>query len=142
MPMRWTSTPPTLASCRAEPIMTPVGVCVIGMPPNAEEIGQKRRSGGRLARALPSDRDIRSPELCRLESHHHELAPSSEPHSSPCEETEMAPSHPVETKKFFSIDEANKALPLVKVIVGDIGRQWKVVSDLRGPRSALLLPQR
>lgn len=44
----------------------------------------------------------------------------------------MPPPNPVEAKsKFFSVDEANKALPLVKAIVGDIVRQWRVVNDLR-----------
>jgi len=44
----------------------------------------------------------------------------------------MPPPNPVEAKpKFFSVEEANKALPLVKAIVGDIVRQWQVVNDLR-----------
>ena len=42
----------------------------------------------------------------------------------------MAPPNPVEAKpKFFSVDEANKALPLVKAIVGDIVRQFETVND-------------
>ncbi len=44
----------------------------------------------------------------------------------------MAPPNPVEAKpKFFSVDEANKALPLVKAIVGDIVRQFEVVNELK-----------
>jgi hypothetical protein len=34
-------------------------------------------------------------------------------------------------RRFFSVDDANKALPLVKRIVGDIVAQSHVVSDLR-----------
>ena len=41
-------------------------------------------------------------------------------------------SNPVEAKpKFFTAEEANKALPLVKAIVGDIARQFQVVNELR-----------
>ncbi len=44
----------------------------------------------------------------------------------------MAPPNPVEAKpKFFSVEEANKALPLVKAIVGDIVRQFEVVNELK-----------
>jgi len=44
----------------------------------------------------------------------------------------MPPPNPVEAKpKFFSVEEANKALPLVKAIVGDIVRQFEVVNELR-----------
>jgi len=44
----------------------------------------------------------------------------------------MAPPNPVEAKpKFFSVEEANKALPLVKAIVGDIVRQFQVVNELK-----------
>jgi hypothetical protein len=44
----------------------------------------------------------------------------------------MASSHSVEARrKFFSVEDANKALPLVKRIVGDIVAQFRVVSDLR-----------
>lgn len=42
----------------------------------------------------------------------------------------MAPANPVATKKYFSVEEANKTLPLVKQIVGDIVRQFEVVSNL------------
>jgi hypothetical protein len=39
---------------------------------------------------------------------------------------------PVEAKrKYYTVEEANRALPLVKVIVGDIVRQWQTVSDLQ-----------
>jgi hypothetical protein len=44
----------------------------------------------------------------------------------------MPPANPVEAKpKSFSVEEANKALPLVKAIVGDIVRQFEVVNELR-----------
>ena len=44
----------------------------------------------------------------------------------------MAPSKPLEAKKkYFTVEEANKALPLVKAIVGDIVRQFQVVNDLK-----------
>jgi hypothetical protein len=44
----------------------------------------------------------------------------------------MAPPNPVEAKpKTFSVEEANKALPLVKAIVGDIVRQFQVVNELK-----------
>ena len=44
----------------------------------------------------------------------------------------MPPPNPVEAKpKFFSVEEANKALPLVKAIVGDIVRQFQAVNELK-----------
>lgn len=44
----------------------------------------------------------------------------------------MPSSNPVEAKpKTFSVEEANKALPLVKAIVGDIVRQFQVVNELK-----------
>ena len=44
----------------------------------------------------------------------------------------MPPPNPVEAKpKFFSVEEANKAMPLVKAIVGDIVRQFQVVNELK-----------
>jgi hypothetical protein len=44
----------------------------------------------------------------------------------------MAPPKPIEAKpKFFTVEEANKALPLVKAIVGDIVRQFQVVNELK-----------
>src|SRR4051794_35588635 len=53
----------------------------------------------------------------------------------------MASPSPVEAKrKYFTIDEANRALPLVRAIVTDIVEQWKVVAELEsrlknlGPR--------
>jgi hypothetical protein len=43
----------------------------------------------------------------------------------------MSLPNPVEAKrKFFSVDEANNALPLVKAIVGDIVQQFQVVNEL------------
>jgi hypothetical protein len=43
----------------------------------------------------------------------------------------MAPPKQVEAKrKFFSVQEANKALPLVRAIVDDIVRQLHTVNDL------------
>ena len=42
----------------------------------------------------------------------------------------MAAPDPVEAKsKFFTLEEANKTLPLVKVIVADIVRQFEVVNS-------------
>ena len=50
----------------------------------------------------------------------------------------MAPPNPVEAKpKTFSVEEANKALPLVKAIVGDIVRQFEVVNGLKQRLSAV-----
>lgn len=44
----------------------------------------------------------------------------------------MAPPKSVEAeRKYFSIEEANRALPLVKAIVGDIVRQFDAVNDLK-----------
>ena len=54
----------------------------------------------------------------------------------------MPPPNPVATKKFFSVEEANKTLPLVKAIVNDIVRQWRIVSELRGRLSVLSQPDR
>lgn len=34
-------------------------------------------------------------------------------------------------RKYFTIEEANKALPLVRMIVGDIVQQYRVVEDLQ-----------
>jgi hypothetical protein len=48
----------------------------------------------------------------------------------------MAP--PVEaSKKFFTVEEANRALPLVRAIVSDIVEQFGIVNDLRQRLSAL-----
>jgi hypothetical protein len=45
----------------------------------------------------------------------------------------MAPakSHAGKKRKYFTVEEANKALPLVTMIVGDIVRQCRVVEDLQ-----------
>ncbi len=44
----------------------------------------------------------------------------------------MAPPKSVEAeRKYFSVEEANRALPLVKAIVGDIVRQFDAVNDLK-----------
>jgi hypothetical protein len=44
----------------------------------------------------------------------------------------MAPPNPVQARpKFFSVEEANKALPLVKAIVGDIVQQFQAVNELK-----------
>lgn len=45
----------------------------------------------------------------------------------------MAPAKPTAEKKrrYFTAEEANKALPLVRMIVGDIVRQYRVVEDLQ-----------
>jgi hypothetical protein len=45
----------------------------------------------------------------------------------------MAPAKPIvgKKRKYFTVDEANKALPLVRMIVGDIVRQYRVVEDLQ-----------
>ncbi len=55
----------------------------------------------------------------------------------------MPPANPVEAKpKFFSVEEANKALPLVKAIVGDIVRQFEVVTELRHRLAAVRSKER
>ena len=45
----------------------------------------------------------------------------------------MAPAKPIVEKKrkYFTVEEANRALPLVKMIVGDIVRQYRTVEDLQ-----------
>ncbi len=45
----------------------------------------------------------------------------------------MAPAKPTVEKKrrYYTVEEANKALPLVRMIVGDIVRQYRVVEELQ-----------
>jgi hypothetical protein len=45
----------------------------------------------------------------------------------------MAPAKPIvgRKRKYFTVEEANKALPLVKRIVADIVHQYRVVEDLQ-----------
>lgn len=55
----------------------------------------------------------------------------------------MAPSKPAETKKtYFTVAEANQTLPLVKVIVGDIVRQYGVVDVLQQRLTAVISDHR
>jgi len=55
----------------------------------------------------------------------------------------MALSNPVEAKpRFFSVEEANKALPLVKMIVADIARQFEVVGELKQRLSSVKVGRR
>ena len=50
----------------------------------------------------------------------------------------MAAQNPVEaTTKFFTVEEANRSLPLVKAIVGDIVRQFEVVNSRKQSLIAL-----
>ncbi len=50
----------------------------------------------------------------------------------------MAPPPFVEAeRKYFTVEEANRTLPLVKVIVGDIVEQFRVVNTLRQRLSAV-----
>ena len=48
--------------------------------------------------------------------------------SSPSSSSSPAPADA--KRKYFSVEEANRALPLVKAIVGDIVKQFQVVNDL------------
>jgi hypothetical protein len=51
----------------------------------------------------------------------------------------MAPAkQPVATKKYFSVEQANKMLPLVEKIVGDIVRQIQLVQELGGRLSGVI----
>src|SRR3954454_15329954 len=55
----------------------------------------------------------------------------------------MAPPKPVEVKRrYFSVEEANKTLPLVKAIVTDIVHQFRVVNDLKQRLSPVLNERR
>ena len=47
--------------------------------------------------------------------------------------TDMAPAKPIVQKKrrYFTVEEANKALPLVRMILTDIVRQYRIVDDLQ-----------
>lgn len=46
------------------------------------------------------------------------------------------------SKKYFSVEEANRRLPLVKPIVADIVEQFRVVEDLRERLAATRRPHR
>lgn len=48
--------------------------------------------------------------------------------SSPSSSSSPAPADA--KRKYFSVEEANKALPLVKAIVGDIVKQFQAVNEL------------
>jgi len=55
----------------------------------------------------------------------------------------MAPPKPTETKRrYFTVEEANKTLPLVRAIVGDIVRQWNSVNELKQRLSAVMSERR
>jgi hypothetical protein len=56
----------------------------------------------------------------------------------------MAPARPLaeRKRKLFSVEEANKALPLVRAIVGDIVRQYRVVEGLQQRLSSVLTDRR
>ena len=54
----------------------------------------------------------------------------------------MASPNTAEAKKFFTVDEANRALPLVKAIVGDIVRQYHAVSELQTRLSSVVTNRR
>src|SRR4051794_41649184 len=58
-------------------------------------------------------------------------------------DTIMAPPRSVEAKrKYFSVEEANKTLPLVKAIVTDIVHQFHVVTELKQRLSAVVNDKR
>jgi len=51
----------------------------------------------------------------------------------------MAPPKPAETKRrYFSVEEANKTLPLVRAIVTDIVQQWRNVHELKQRLAAVI----
>ncbi|CAN5665969.1 hypothetical protein BH23PLA1_BH23PLA1_28730 [soil metagenome] len=55
----------------------------------------------------------------------------------------MSPSNPVEAdRRYFTVEQANKTLPLVRVIVSDIVMQWKVVSELEERLAPMLAERR
>ena len=54
----------------------------------------------------------------------------------------MAPPKAETKRRYFTVEEANRALPLVKVIVGDIVRQYRVVVELKQRLSAVLNTRR
>jgi hypothetical protein len=56
----------------------------------------------------------------------------------------MAPAKPImeRKRKYFSVEEANKALPLVKAIVEDIVRQYQLVETLQRRVSRVLKERR
>ncbi len=49
----------------------------------------------------------------------------------------MNPAEPKPKKKFFTVEEANNTLPLVRAIVSDIVRQTRGVQELRARLSAI-----
>ena len=55
----------------------------------------------------------------------------------------MAPPKPVELKKkYYTVEEANKTLPLVRAIVTDIVRQYELVIELKQRLAAVLSERR
>jgi len=51
----------------------------------------------------------------------------------------MAPPKPAEAKRrYFSVEEANRMLPLVRAIVTDIVQQWHKVNELKQRLSAVM----
>ncbi len=55
----------------------------------------------------------------------------------------MAPPKPAEAKRrYFSVEEANKMLPLVKAIVTDIVHQFRTVNELKQRLEAVLSDRR
>jgi hypothetical protein len=55
----------------------------------------------------------------------------------------MAPPKPVEAKRrYYTVEEANRTLPLVKAIVTDIVHQFRIVHELKQRLSAVLNERR